>query len=220
MAKPRQKLGVETVTGQEVEMWPIDDLKPNRSNARAHSPDQIGALRASLREYGWTMPCLIDEDGDLIAGEGRWRAAKEEGWKEAKVIVARGWSEERKRAYRILDNRIAEKSTWDKELLALELADLEKGGAKIEDLGFSAKELHEFLKDAPGRGGFLGDLTGSETSRTRAANRSGTTIGLTFQLSASERDSVVAFLSRRRDEWKVRNTAEALVRLAKEDAER
>ena len=77
----------------KVEIWPIERLTANPRNARIHGPEQIEQIRASLREFGWTMPVLVRENGILIAGHGRLEAAKLEGIEEVPTIVARGWSE-------------------------------------------------------------------------------------------------------------------------------
>ena len=88
----------------KVEIWPIERLTANPRNARIHGPEQIEQIRASLREFGWTMPVLVRENGMLIAGHGRLEAAKLEGITEVPTIVARGWSEAQCQAYAIADN--------------------------------------------------------------------------------------------------------------------
>jgi ParB-like chromosome segregation protein Spo0J len=133
-----------------VQRKPIAWLKPNPRNAKKHGPEQIAQLRASFRQFGWTMPALARDDGMLIAGHGRIEAAKLEGATEAPVIIPAGWTADQFRAYALADNRIAENSDWDEELLALELADLKVAGADLSlDLGFSAKELTRILAPAP-----------------------------------------------------------------------
>jgi hypothetical protein len=132
----------------KVELWPIERLKPYGRNARRHSAEQIEQLRASIREYGWTMPVLIREDGTIIAGHGRTEAAKLEGIAEAPVIVARGWTEAQCRAYAIADNRLTENSEWDKELLALELGELEEAGFNLALTGFDNDDLEKLLAQA------------------------------------------------------------------------
>jgi hypothetical protein len=81
------------------EIWPIGRLKRYEGNAKRHPPEQIEQLRASLREFGWTIPLLVRENGVLIAGHGRLDAAELEGFTDAPATVARGWSEEQCRAY-------------------------------------------------------------------------------------------------------------------------
>lgn len=92
----------------KVERRPIDSLIPYARNSRTHSEEQIAQIAASMKEWGWTNPVLIDEDGGIIAGHGRILAARKLGLEEAPVVVAKGWSEAQKRAYIIADNKLAE----------------------------------------------------------------------------------------------------------------
>src|SRR5437764_1498098 len=89
-----------------VERWALDRLIPYARNARQHSDAQVGQIAASIREWGWTIPILADEDGGLIAGHGRVLAARKLGLAEVPVMVARGWSEAQKRAYILADNKL------------------------------------------------------------------------------------------------------------------
>ncbi len=102
----------------KVEIWPIEQLTANPRNARIHGPEQIEQIRASLREFGWTMPVLVRENGMLIAGHGRLEAAKLEGITEVPTIVARGWSEAQCQAYAIADNKLTESSEWRRGIAA------------------------------------------------------------------------------------------------------
>ena len=118
----------------------LADLKPAPRNARTHSEAQILQIAASMKEFGWTNPILIDEANGIIAGHGRALGAKALGWEEGPVIVARGWSEAQKRAYVIADNRIAENAGWDQALLGLEFGELDGMGFDLDVLGFSELE--------------------------------------------------------------------------------
>lgn len=125
-----------------VERRPISGLIPSARNARQHSDAQISQLMASIREWGWTMPVLVDEVGSIIAGHGRVRAAELLGLDQVPVMVARGWSEAQKRAYLIADNKLTENGSWDDALLRIELGDLaEMGFATLT--GFNEAELRE-----------------------------------------------------------------------------
>ena len=129
----------------KVEIWPIDRLTANPRNARLHGSEQIEQIRASLREFGWTMPVLVRENGMLIAGHGRLEAAKLEGIAEVPTIVARGWSEAQCQAYAIADNRLTDSSHWSEELLRLELGDLQAAGFDLALTGFDQGELDRLL---------------------------------------------------------------------------
>jgi hypothetical protein len=108
-----------------------------------------------MERWGVTMPILVDEAGEIIAGHGRVLAAQKLEYTELPVLVARGWSDEDKKAYRIADNRLGELSTWDGALLAAELAELNVGDFDLELMGYSSKDLSELL--AP-----VGDLVEDE----------------------------------------------------------
>ena len=125
----------------KVERWPIADLHPSPRNPRKHSPEQIEQIAASMREFGWTMPVLADEDGEIIAGHGRQLGAIANGWTEAPVIIAKGWTEAQKKAYRIADNKLTENAEWDDALLRLEFADLYDAGFDLELSGFDADAI-------------------------------------------------------------------------------
>src|SRR3954464_3463643 len=90
----------------KVERRPLGSLVPNARNARTHSDAQVAQIAASIEQWGWTVPVLIDEAGTIIAGHGRVLAAARLGLAEVPVITARGWSEAQKRAYLIADNKL------------------------------------------------------------------------------------------------------------------
>lgn len=128
---------------EKVEIRDVNDLIPYARNSRKHSDSQISQIAASMREWGWTNPVLIDEKNTILAGHGRVLAAQKLGIKTAPVIIASGWSEEKKRAYVIADNKISENSEWDNELLKLELSELQQ--FDIDLIGFSDKEICKII---------------------------------------------------------------------------
>ncbi len=120
-----------------VERRAIASLTPYASNARTHTDEQVKQIAASMREWGWTNPILVDEAGVIIAGHGRLSAAQSLGWGEAPVMVATGWTEAQKRAYTLADNQLAMNAGWDFGLLATELHGLDDAGFDLDLLGFS-----------------------------------------------------------------------------------
>jgi DNA modification methylase len=124
-----------------IERWPIKRLVPYARNARTHSDGQIGQLAASIREWGWTNPVLVAEDGTIIAGHGRVLAAHKLGITKVPVMVAAGWTEAQRRAYTIADNKLTLNGGWDQELLGLEIEELEVLGFDLDLIGFSEEEL-------------------------------------------------------------------------------
>ena len=123
----------------KVERWPIDRLIPNARNARTHSEAQVDQIAASIREWGWTNPVLVSEDGTIIAGHGRVRAARKLGLTEVPVMVATGWTKAQIQAYALADNKLALNAGWDEALLALEIGELQELGFDIDLIGFSRR---------------------------------------------------------------------------------
>jgi DNA modification methylase len=124
----------------KVERWPIKRLVPYARNARTHSPAQVDQIAASIREFGWTIPVLADEDGTIIAGHGRVLGARKLGIEQVPVIVAAGWTEAQKKAYAIADNKLTLNGGWDEQLLGIELGELEVLGFDLDLTGFSETE--------------------------------------------------------------------------------
>jgi ParB-like chromosome segregation protein Spo0J len=108
---------------------------PCAKNARTHSAAQVDQIAASIREWGWTNPVLVDEAGSIIAGHGRVLAARKLRIVDVPVMVAAGWTEVQKRAYTIADNKLTLNGGWDEELLGLELEELEVLGFDLDLIG-------------------------------------------------------------------------------------
>ncbi|SPB18547.1 DNA methylase N-4/N-6 domain-containing protein [Caballeronia novacaledonica] len=123
----------------------LADLVPYERNARAHSPAQIDLLVASLREFGFTNPVLIDDRNRVIAGHGRLLAAQAIGMAEVPCVVLSHLTEVQRRAYILADNQLAERAGWDRELLALELGALRDDGFDLALTGFESKDLERLI---------------------------------------------------------------------------
>jgi DNA modification methylase len=128
-----------------VERWPVERLLPYANSPQVHTEADVEKLEASIGKFGWTRPPLVDEEGLVIAGQACVLAAKRLGLNTIPVSVARGWSEEEKRAYRVADNQLAARATWDFERLHNELAGLGATGFNLDVLGFDADELERIL---------------------------------------------------------------------------
>jgi DNA modification methylase len=124
-----------------VERRSVQHLVADARNARTHTDAQVAQIAAAIREWGWTNPVLIDENGTIIAGHGRVLAARLLGIPDVPVMVARGWSEAQKRAYILADNKLALNAGWNEELLAIEVAGLADMGFDLPLIGFSEDEL-------------------------------------------------------------------------------
>ena len=140
-AKPSKQSFKDHNPADKIEKWAIDKLIPCARNARTHSDEQISQLSASIKEWGWTTPVLVDEQGGIIAGHGRTLAAQRLQMTEVPVMVAKGWSEAKKRAYVLADNKLAMNAGWDNEMLALELGEIGELGFDLDLTGFTAEEI-------------------------------------------------------------------------------
>lgn len=119
-----------------VERRPITSLIPYVNNARTHSDAQVAQIAASMKEWGWTNPVLVDEAGMIIAGHGRVLAARKLGFDQAPVMVAAGWTDAQKKAYVLADNQLALNAGWDNDLLKIELQGLGSAGFDLDLIGF------------------------------------------------------------------------------------
>ena len=130
---------------------PVDTLVPSSRNARTHSKRQVDQIAASIREFGFTNPILIDPDGAVIAGHGRLLAAKAMTLAEVPAIILEGLDDARKRALRLADNKIALNAGWDTDLLKLELGELAVLDVDLDlsVTGFSTGEIDVALKGSP-----------------------------------------------------------------------
>ena len=119
----------------------VTDLIPYARNSRTHSDGQVAQIAASIKEFGWTNPILVDAEGVVIAGHGRLLAARKLGHTEVPTIELGDLTETQRRAYVIADNRLALDAGWDDEMLRLELGELEELGFDLELTGFTADEI-------------------------------------------------------------------------------
>ena len=125
----------------------VDDLIPYINNSRTHSEEQVNQICASINEFGFTNPLLIDEKDNIIAGHGRLLASKKLKMKEVPCIVLSGLTEAQKKAYIIADNKMALNAGWDEELLKIELENLKELDFDLELTGFNVDELDELFKE-------------------------------------------------------------------------
>jgi len=133
-----------------IEQWPLDRLKPYAKNAKMHGTDQVAKIAASMAEFGWTVPCLVADDGELIAGHGRVLAAEMLGLTEVPVIVLGHLTDEQRRAYRIADNKLTELGEWNEAILSEELQLLASEDFDLSLIGFDDGELDALLSGLDG----------------------------------------------------------------------
>ncbi|KJS44337.1 MAG: DNA methylase [Roseovarius sp. BRH_c41] len=135
---------------RSIEQRAVADLIPYANNARSHSEAQVARIAGSIREFGFNNPVLVDGANGIIAGHGRVLAARKLGLDRVPVIELAHLSEAQKRAYILADNRLAEQAGWDRDLLALELTDLDELGVDLAGIGFEGAELDALLNHAQG----------------------------------------------------------------------
>lgn len=136
-------------TPTAIEKRATADLLPYARNARTHSPEQVAQIAASMREFGFTNPVLIDAADGIIAGHGRVMAAQSLGLAEVPCIRLGHLTESQRRAYILADNKLALNAGWDEDLLAQELRELQSGGFDIGLVGFADEDLKDLLFVAP-----------------------------------------------------------------------
>jgi len=132
----------------KIESIKLDKLIPYARNSRTQSDQQVAQVAASIREFGFTNPVLIDSEDGIIAGHGRVMAARKLGLTEVPCIRLGHLTETQKRAYIIADNKIALNSGWDEEMLGLELADLREADFDLDLIGFDSGEIEAALNPA------------------------------------------------------------------------
>ena len=125
----------------EIQYKATEDLIPYARNSRTHSAEQVAQIAASIREFGWTNPVLIDGENGIIAGHGRVLAAHKLGETQVPTIELSHMSDTQKRAYIIADNKLALNAGWNNDMLALEIDDLKEAGYDIGLTGFSHDEI-------------------------------------------------------------------------------
>ena len=131
----------------KIETADINTIKPYENNPRKLKDSAIEKVAMSLKEYGFRQPIVVDKDRIFVVGHTRYRASKKLGLKEVPITIADNLTPEQINAYRIADNRTAEESEWDSELLAMEIKDLEAKDFKLDLLGFNEDQLNDILFD-------------------------------------------------------------------------
>lgn len=137
----------KTMTDLSIEYKNVDDLIPYVNNSRTHSDEQVTQVAASIKEFGFTNPILIDENNGIIAGHGRLMAAKKLKLEQVPTITLVGLSEAQRKAYVIADNKLALNAGWDLELLKIEIDELKDLDFDIDLLGFNADELADLIPE-------------------------------------------------------------------------
>jgi ParB-like chromosome segregation protein Spo0J len=125
----------------KIKYKPVADLIPYARNSRTHSDAQVAQIAASIKEFGWTNPILLDGENGIIAGHGRVLAAQKLGETQVPTIELSHMTDNQKKAYIIADNKLALNAGWDDAMLSLEIDDLKDAGFNIDLTGFDLKEF-------------------------------------------------------------------------------
>lgn len=136
------------MSGIKIEYQDAKAITPYARNSRTHSDEQVAQVAASIKEFGWTNPILVDETNTIIAGHGRLMAAQRLGLSEVPTIMLEGLTEGQKRAYVIADNKLALNAGWDEEMLAVEIEELINEGFDLDLTGFGEDEIDSLLAEA------------------------------------------------------------------------
>lgn len=143
----------------QIEQIEVSKLIPYAKNSRTHDDAQVAQIAASIKEFGWTNPILVDGDKGIIAGHGRLMAARKLGMDKVPVIQLKDMTEAQKKAYVIADNKLALNAGWDNDFLTLELKELQDNGFDLSLTGFDNKELDALLNVIEGTDGLTDEDT-------------------------------------------------------------
>jgi len=138
-------MDVKAVT-DKIELVGLATIKPYKQNPKQHTNQQVAQIAASIRNFGFLIPIVVDERGEIVAGHGRYLAAQKLGLKEVPVVRVTHLTDEQVRAFRIADNKVAE-SEWDPDMLRAEIEALKVSDFNIDATGFTDKEVSEILDE-------------------------------------------------------------------------
>src|SRR5450759_4301020 len=172
---------------KHIELWPVDKLIPFARNPRTHSDAQVAQIAASIAEFGFNNPILVDTKAGIIAGHGRLRAARKLGMEEVPVIVLDHLTDAQKRAYIIADNQLALTAGWDEEILGVELAALQAEDFNIGLIGFEEVDLERLLAANDAGGLTDEDAVFSRISERAASSSLANATLLRLRLASSQK---------------------------------
>ena len=172
---------------QKIELWNLERLIPYEKNAREHSTEQIAQIAASIVEFGFLNPILVDSNDGIVAGHGRLSAAKELALDVVPVVVLDHLTENQKKAYVLVDNKLAENATWNEDLLAEEIIKLNLQDFDLNILGWTDEELEALQQD-----GWASDIDAPESD---GEHMDAIKARIVVELDAENKDKVVAAIN-------------------------
>ena len=205
----------------EFQQVDVDSLIAYPENARAHNDVQIAQIAKSIKKFGFCAPCLVDEDGMLIAGHGRLKAAQTLGLKTVPIVRIDHLTPDQIKAYRIADNQLALNAYWDIGLLGLELDNLKEAGFDLDVLGFEDDLLgnaaHLFLEDVADQTHSVDSDSGDAVPvMDGSVGHDGEFVTISFSFTREERDLILEKLRWFAHQQKVDTVNQALLYLVKE----
>ena len=147
MTEQKVNKNYNVAMAQKIELWNVARLIPYEKNARMHSPEQVAQIAASIIEFGFLNPILVDSKDGIVAGHGRLSAAKELALDVVPVVVLDHLTENQKKAYILVDNKLAENATWNEDLLAEEIIKLNLQDFDLNILGWTDEEIKALQED-------------------------------------------------------------------------
>ena len=177
---------------QKIELWNLDRLIPYEKNAREHSSEQVKQIAASIIEFGFLNPILVDSKDGIVAGHGRLSAAKELALDVVPVVVLDHLTENQKKAYILVDNKLAENATWNEELLAEEIIKLNLQDFDLNILGWTDEEIKALQED-----GWASDI---EEVEKNEENLDGIMGKIIIKLDPDYKDQVIDSIKKFADE--------------------
>lgn len=182
MSKEEQGPELTVTMAKRIELWPLERLVPYNRNSRKHSTEQVAQIAASIVEFGFTNPILVDSHDGIVAGHGRFEAAQELSLPTVPVVVLDHLSERQRKAYVIADNKLALNASWDVDVLAGELQELRDDGFDLDLVGFTDAEIEGLMKD-----GWDSDLEAIEKIEEKDSSAKGK---LTISFNEWDREQV------------------------------
>ena len=172
---------------QKIELWNLERLIPYEKNAREHSTEQIAQIAASIVEFGFLNPILVDSNDGIVAGHGRLSAAKELALDVVPGVVLDHLTENQKKAYVLVDNKLAENATWNEDLLAEEIIKLNLQDFDLNILGWTDEELEALQQD-----GWASDI---DDPSSDGEHMDAIKARIVVELDAENKDKVVAAIN-------------------------
>ena len=201
-----------------VKQLPIKDITPYANNPRKHDRS-LPKVKASIKEFGFKQPIVVDKENVIIVGHTRYQASLDLGLKKVPVVVASDLTNAQVKAYRIADNKVAQDSEWDIDLLKLELGEIDKSNIAVDITGFSKAEIESLNLDTVNVTGGLTEIS-NESENNEDTIYEGVAdeladdyVNINFTMKVSERKKVFNIINLIKTKEGYATSSEALIKL-------